>query len=241
MKKQVILSKDNAKTIKGEKEGIKTFIVYLAPYMQNNKGINLCSHASEGCVKSCLFGSGRGGMFTSVEEARVKKTNFFVNNRTEFLTQLIKEIKSVTKNNKNVFIRLNGTSDIPFEKFKIEGKNIFQHFPSVQFYDYTKNHIRMYKYLNNEFTSNYHLTFSRSETNEKESLKVLSSGGSVAMVFDKLPTEYYGYKVIDGDINDLRPLDEKNVIIGLKFKKLTKKGADNLVPFETNFVIKTIK
>lgn len=237
MKTQKLLSKDNAKTIKGEKEGIKTFIVYLSPFTQNEKGINLCSHASEGCVKSCLFGSGRGGMFTSVEEARIKKTNFFVNNRENFLTQLIKEIKSVTKNNNKVFIRLNGTSDIPFEKFKIDGKNIFEHFPSVQFYDYTKNPLRMFKYLKNELPKNYYLTFSRSETNENICLYVLKMGGSVAMVFNKLPNKYKGFKVIDGDINDLRPLDDKNVIVGLKFKKLTKKGADNITPFKSNFVI----
>ena len=157
------------------------------------------------------------------------------------MEQLKKEIRAfIIKCKKQKFkpcIRLNGTSDIPFEKFKIEGKNIFEHFPNVQFYDYTKNHIRMYKFLDNLFPANYHLTFSRSETNDKESMKVLSMGGNVAMVFDKVPETYEGYHVIDGDKNDLRPLDERNVIVGLKFKKLTKKGADNITPFTSNFVI----
>jgi hypothetical protein len=40
---------------KGEKLGYTTYIMYLAPYTQNSKGINLCSHASVGCAKACLF------------------------------------------------------------------------------------------------------------------------------------------------------------------------------------------
>jgi len=123
-------------------------------------------------------------------------------------------------------IRLNGTSDIPWEKFKIrDNKNIFELHPTIQFYDYTKNYIRFEK----ELPKNYHLTFSMSEINKAKSLELLGKGHNVAMVFgikdvNQLPTEYLGYKVINGDESDLRFLDDKNVIVGLKYKLMTGKG-----------------
>ena len=110
-------------------------------------------------------------------------------------------------------------------------------FPDVQFYDYTKNYLRFDKVL----PSNYHLTFSRSETNEAKSLELLKRGFNVAMVFDKLPTEYQGFEVINADNDDLRFLDPKGVICGLKYKKMTGKGGaeKNKVAFESGFVIRT--
>lgn len=238
MKRQTLLTTNNAKTLKGGKMGYKTYIMYLAPYTQNSQGINLCSHASAGCASACLFGSGRGGMFSMVEEARKKKTEYFLSSRTEFMYQLKSEIERAVRVNKDkaiVTIRLNGTSDIPFEKYKVfEGKNIFEIFPDVQFYDYTKNHIRFLK----ELPSNYHLTFSRSETNHDKAMELLRSGFNVAMVFDKTPQIYEGFEVINGDNDDLRFLDKKNVIVGLRYKKLTSKGADNTTAFVTGFAIK---
>ena len=68
------------------------------------------------------------------------------------------------------------------------------------------------------------MTFSRSETNNDISIELLKAGHNVAMVFTKLPDTYMGYKVINGDDNDLRFLDEDNVIVGLKYKKITGKG-----------------
>ena len=35
---------------------------------------------------------------------------------------------------------------------------------------------------------------------------------------NKLPKTYMGYKVVDGDNHDLRFLDKKNIIVGLKIK-----------------------
>ena len=110
-------------------------------------------------------------------------------------------------------------------------------FPDAQFYDYTKNYVRLEK---RTLPKNYHITFSRSETNEAKALEMLNLGYNSAFVFDKLPTSYKGFKVVDGDKNDLRFLDEKNVIVGLKYKKLTGKGADNSKGIKSNFVIETI-
>ncbi len=83
-------------------------------------------------------------------------------------------------------------------------------FSDVQFYDYTK----IVKTFDRVLPANYHLTFSRSESNQAEVLKVLANGGNVAVVFNNLPETYLGYKVISGDETDLRFLDEKNVIVG---------------------------
>jgi len=241
MKRKPLLSTNNKKTMKGEKLGYMTYILYMSPFTQNSKGINVCSHASKGCAEACLVGSGFGGMYINVMEGRRNKTEYFLSSRVEFLTQIKDEIAKVIKKNEGkaiVTIRLNGTSDIPYEKFKIfEGKNIFELYPNIQFYDYTKNYLRFDKVL----PSNYHLTFSRSETNHKKALELLGRGFNVAMVFDKLPAIYNGYKVVNGDENDLRFLDEQNVIVGLKYKKMTGKGANNGLAFTSGFAIDTTK
>lgn len=240
LKKQVLLTTNNVKTMKGEKLGYKTYILYMSSYNDNSKGINLCSHASKGCATACLVGSGMGGLYTTVQQARRKKSDFFNSNRVEFLYQLFDEITKVVKKSENDFIptfRLNGTTDIRWEKFRVfdnNTKNIFEMFPSVQFYDYTKNHLR----FNQTLPSNYHLTFSRSESNNDKAMELLKRGFNVAMVFDKTPTDYKGFVVVNGDETDLRFLDEKNVIVGLKYKNLTGKGADNNEAFESGFAIR---
>jgi hypothetical protein len=239
IKRNPLLTTDNVKTTKGNKLGYITYIMYLSPFTFNSKGINLCSHASKGCAESCLVGSGFGGMFPKVNEARVKRTEYYLSSRVEFINQLHTEIVKAIKKNKDkaiLTIRLNGTSDIGFEKFKIfedNTKNIFEMFPDIQFYDYTKNYTRFDKVL----PKNYHLTFSRSEINHEKSLAVLKKGYNVAMVFDKVPDTFEGYEVVNGDNDDLRFLDKPNVIVGLRYKKMTGKGADNKKAFDSGFVI----
>jgi hypothetical protein len=238
-----LLSTVNAKTVKGEKLGYTTYIMYLAPHTQNSKGINLCSHASKGCAKACLFGSG-AARFEEVQNGKRNKTEYYLADRKGFMLQLVKEITKAERLHgaiegeeqigrtgkviryKKFAIRLNGTADIPFEKIKLDsGLNIFETFPNVQFYDYTKNPKRFEK----KQSANYHLTFSRSEDNDKVAEDLLSKGHNVAIVFgvknvNDLPTTYKGYKVINGDETDLRFLDESNVVIGLKYKLVTGKG-----------------
>lgn len=238
-KSKNLLTFNNVKTIKSLKYGMHTYIMYLAPFTQNAKGKNHCSHASAGCIEACLFGSGFGGMYTTVEIRRINKTNYFVAERQNFLNQLVSEITKLSnkhaKKGESLCIRLNGTSDIAWEKFKIkDGKSIMELFPNVQFYDYTKNYLR----FNRVLPENYHLTFSRSEKNDENVEDLLSKGHNVAVVFDELPETYKGYKVINGDESDLRFKDEKNVIVGLKYKKLTGKGADNSKAFESGFALK---
>ena len=237
-----LLSSNNAKTVKGEKKNFKTFILYMSPFTQNSKGVNLCPMASEGCASACLFESGFGGIYTNVKQGRIEKTEFYLSNRIAFLDKLVAEITKLENKYKDseftLAIRLNGTTDISYEKqITSNGKTIFDTFPNVIFYDYTKNYTRFRKAL----PSNYHLTFSRSEINEEISMDLLSKGHNVAMVFDKLPETYKGYKVVNGDETDLRFLDEKNVIVGLKYKKNTGKGGreKNIEALQSGFVIVT--
>ena len=244
MYNKTLLTSNNAKTIKGEKKQFKTFILYMSPFTLNSKGVNLCPMASEGCANSCLFESGFGGIYTSVKNGRTEKTEFYLSDRIGFLDKLVNEITKLEKKFKDseytLAIRLNGTTDISYEKqITSNGKTIFDTFPNVQFYDYTKNYTRFKKQL----PGNYHLTFSRSEINNEIAMDILSKGFNVAMVFDKLPDTYMGYKVINGDETDLRFLDEQNVIVGLKYKKMTGLGGakKNIEAFTSGFVIATEK
>lgn len=236
-KKSTLLTKNNHKTVKGEKLGYLTYILYMSPYTDNSMGINLCPHASDGCSSACIFKTGLGGMYSTVQQGRRNKTEWYLQDRNSFLDKLDKEIGDAIKRNKDMIVtfRLNGTSDIRYEKLKVrENKTIFELYPDVQFYDYTKNPNRMTETM----PSNYHLTFSRSETNDAICMELLSKGYNVAFVFDKIPERYLGYEVINGDENDLRFLDKKGVIVGLKYKMNTGKGADNKKPFDIGFVIR---
>lgn len=234
-----LLTTRNVKTIKSLKKGITTYILYMSPFNQNSKGKNICPMATKGCAEACLFSSGKGGIDT-VRNGRTNKTEFFLRNRELFLNKIYSEIAQIELKHKieggDFTIRLNGTSDISWEKFKIkDGKTIFDLFPNVQFYDYTKNYLR----FKSSLPKNYYLTFSRSEENDAIAMDLLKKNINVAIVFDKVPSEFRGYKVIDGDENDLRYLDEKGVIVGLRYKKVVKKGFDNEAVFKSGFAIKT--
>jgi len=242
VKRHKLLSTNNAKTIKGAKLGYVTYILYMSPFRANSTGKNVCSHASQGCAEACLVGSGFGGMFTGVMKGRVERTEYFLSSRIEFLHQVKDEITKALKKHKDdaiVTIRLNGTSDLPYENFRVfeGGKNIFEMFPKVQFYDYTKNYLRFDKQL----PKNYHLTFSRSEKNHSKALEMLERGFNVAMVFEKVPKKFEGFKVINGDESDLRFKDAKNVIVGLRYKKMTGLNSNNKLAFESGFAISTPK
>jgi len=229
---QTLLNSGNSKTSKGEKLGYITYGLHLAP--ANLSGFNVCQDASKGCAIACLNTAGRGQM-TMVQQARIKKTLLFFRQKEKFLIQLSNEIgkciKQAKKKNMIPCFRLNLTSDLPWEKIKLFNVSLIDSFPDVQFYDYTKSAERMTAFVNGEMPSNYHLTFSRSETNGAIALAILRSSGNVAMVFRKsIPLTYFGHDVIDGDETDLRFLDGKGKIIGLKEKGLAKKD-------ETGFVL----
>jgi len=213
--KKLLNIDNNAKTIKGQKYGYMTAILYLAP--SNLSGFNVCAMASEGCRDACLNTAGHGA-FSNVQLGRINKTRWYVQERDTFLTQLRKEIKLfiIRAKKKELIpcVRLNGTSDIPWET-----TGIFEEFPNLIFYDYTKIYKRAVKFVNGQLPSNYHLTYSLNEDNIKEAFDILSKGGNISAVFrHELPDTYKSYKVINADESDLRFTDNKNVICGLKAK-----------------------
>jgi hypothetical protein len=220
----------NAKTSKND---IKTFILYLAPHNLNYKGITLCKDASVNCIKVCLNTAGMG-IFSNVQNARINKANFYVSDKKVFLAQLLKEIKKEIKKasdkNEKIAFRLNGTSDIDFlyllDKHFNFNVDLLQ-YDKVFFYDYTKSLARAKRYQNYR---NYTLTFSKSESNEKETNEALNLGINVAAVFSNdLPKTYKGIKVVDADKTDLEMLKYKNVILGLKAKGKARKDTSGFV------------
>jgi hypothetical protein len=220
----------DAKTVKGIKYGYLTAIQYLSPAKES--GVNLCTFASNGCKAACLYTAGRGAT-DIIKRARLARTKLFLSNKYAYFSKLILEIQKLERRAKreNLIpcVRLNGTSDIPFEKIKFYDKTIFQWFPHVQFYDYTKNPNRT------NIPINYHLTFSRSETNEETALQKLKSGSNVAVVFrNKLPKKWNGFNVTNGDLSDLRFLDKINSVVGLIEKGKAKQDESNFVVDTTN-------
>ena len=227
-----LLNSGNAKTRKGEKRGYITYGIHLAP--SNLSGFNVCQFASNGCAEACLNTAGRGAM-TSVQKARIAKTRLFFTAKDLFMDSLWSEvsaaIKAANRKSMTAVFRLNLTSDLPWHKLTYNGKTIMQAFPEAQFYDYTKDSRRVIDWSLGLLRHNYHLTFSRSETSQNHDLKsLLNEGINVAIVFaDQLPLSWDGYRVIDGDLDDLRFLDPKGVVVGLRAKGRGKVDASGFV------------
>jgi hypothetical protein len=208
-----LLTRANAKIVKGERRGFVTFILHLAPAKLS--GYEVCGGSSPECRRLCLNISGRG-KFDATQQARIKKTKWFFEDRNSFMAQLVKDISAAIRygmrNNLVVCIRLNGTSDIPWESIRCGNfENIMERYPFVQFYDYTK-------LLGRTMPSNYHLTFSLSETNQDKAKIAMAQGMNIAVVFDHIPLMWQGMPVISGDEDDLRFLDPQNHVIGLQAK-----------------------
>ena len=224
-----LLSTGNPKLMKGEKKGYLSFVLHLAP--ADLSGKEVCPKRTAGCTAACLNTAGRGGIYKKgestnvIQQARIRKTKMFFEQREEFLVAIEKDIrlgiKQAEKKGLIPCFRLNGTSDISWEKY-----GIIEKFPEVQFYDYTKVRNRKVGHL-----KNYHLTFSKADGNDMDVRLAANAGMNVAAVFDKVPDEYIGRQVIDGDETDLRFLDPKGVIVGLKAKGKAKKDT-------TGFVVK---
>ena len=214
-----LLSASNTKIIKGEGKGYKTYILHLAPYTVAGRG-NVCPKATPGCIAGCLNLSGHGGMIpkgettNAVQRARIRKTQYFFDNRDAFMLDLAadigKAIKQAARQGLTPVFRLNGTSDLSWEKYTVgdTGRNVFELFPEIQFYDYTAvlgRKIAQYP--------NYHLTFSRKESNDADVKKALKMGLNVAAVYDQIPDGMYS-----ADNDDLRFLDPVVGMMGLKVK-----------------------
>jgi len=216
-----LLTTANFKTVKGEKLGVLTGILYLAP--AKISGYEVCPRRSAGCTAACLYTAGMGA-FSNVQQARINKTKMYFEDRPNFLFQLEKDIKALVKKanklNMKPAIRLNGTSDINWMSSGIMDK-----FPDVQFYDYTK----VLRRLKDKIPANYNITFSKSEDNNSECETALELGFNVAAVFKNLPQQYMGRQVINGDETDVRFADGKGVVIGLTAKGKARKDLSGFV------------
>ena len=171
------------------------------------------------CKEACLDNAGRARIFKTIHKARDRKTKLFLEDRETFMTMLYADIEKFIRycerRNKRPALRLNGTSDIQWETIKHEGVTVFEKFPQIQFYDYTKIPNRKVSKI-----PNYHLTWSYSEANKKYADYFDSLKYNVAVVFKEgLPKTFKGLRVIDGDKTDMRFLDgDDRVVVGLKAK-----------------------
>lgn len=229
-----LLSTANPKIQKGTKFGYLSFILHLAP--SDLSGKNTCPKATPGCRAACLNTAGRGGMFKRgettnvIQKARIRKTKYFFENRDAFMqdlmTDICKAINYAERKGLTPVFRLNGTSDLSWEKYVVNGQgdNIFQMFHMVQFYDYTKVLGRKVKHI-----PNYHLTFSKADGNDSDVAQAMEQGMNVTVVFDKIPETYMGKPVFNADETDLRFLDPQDVVLGLKAKGRAKKDTTGFV------------
>jgi len=228
----------NPKIVKGDKLSDKylSAIMHLSPI-----NTRICPYQDIAkCKEACLNTAGRGGIFKKgestnvIQEARKRKTDLFLNDRDTFMSLLVKDIEAFVRKcerlGKKPCIRLNGTSDIQWEYELHEGKNMFEHFPQVQFYDYTKIPTRKVSSI-----KNYHLTWSYSQANDKYARLFEQVPYNKAVVFHGgLPRLFKGMKVIDGDTTDMRFLDKANRVIGLKAKGKARQD-------KSGFVIQTLQ
>ena len=229
---------------------LKVMTYFLSLMPSDLSGYNVCPMANRvlkkennknksDCSLVCVAHNGNGN-YSNVKKARIRKTKLFFENKDLFMEQLVFDIFKAINESKNKgfkpTFRLNAYSDIKWEKIKINSfgnATIFELFPNITFYDYTKN-------LNRLIPNNYELTYSH-WGNWEHTKSQIKNGLNVAMVFDKrheLPAKYQGIKVIDGDKTDLRTTenDGKNVIVGLK-AKMSFKNIDNELKKDKSFIV----
>jgi hypothetical protein len=238
-----LLTVGNPKIEKSVAFGYLTAVLHLAPAKLS--GFEVCAGRTDGCTRACLNTAGRGGIAiggmlsyevlmagqrtNAIQLARVRKTRMYFENRSAFMALLVKEIRRFEILARSLglkpAIRLNGTSDIPWERVKtpMGNANIMASFPDIQFYDYTKRANRT------GLPANYSLTFSLADGNDAAAELALANGLNVAAVFFKVPDSYMGTRVINGDEHDLRFLDPRGVIAGLKAKGNAKRDTSGFV------------
>ena len=208
----------SAKIDKSVKVGVLSRVLYLT------SGVT-CSRATASCLAVCL-GHSSGKMRTQqATDARDRRTALYYEDQEHFFNLLYDDIRSLQVEAKNTgmlpALRLNGTSDIPWERLH---NQVFSDFPDLVFYDYTKIPNRVFEFLSGRiddkpFPANYHITFSVSEQNAHEAIKVLQAGGNAAVVFwPNTPSSFGPFDVIDGDKHDARFLDPSPCIVGLSAK-----------------------
>ena len=216
----------NPKVMKNMLKGVLASPLHLSP--ASLSGFNVCPQSSAGCRNACLHSAGNPLYKAGKYKARLAKTKAYFEERKAFVALIAFEIEALQikalRMGMQCAVRLNATSDIAWERVAVnvngtDYKNLMEAFPKCEFYDYTKVTKRAIAWGKAKaWPSNYHITFSKAEDNDHAVKLVLAAGGNVAAVFDKVPSEWNGTQVIDGDEHDFRPLDPRGCIVGLKAK-----------------------
>lgn len=220
-------TESNPKLAKGEKLGVLSKPHNLSPASES--GWNMCAQASLGCIAACLHTAGNPVYLPAKIQARLQRTRAFMTMRKVYVALMAFELQALETKAKRLNMaaawRPNTTSDYPFHSVALEVdgvkvKSLIHAFPNIEAYDYTKITKKALQWAAGLLPSNYHITFSKSESNDSDVAKVLKTGGNVAVVFSskQLPQTWGGYRVIDGDVSDVRFMDSPNVIVGLKAK-----------------------
>ncbi len=234
-------SRTNPKTAKQlDVLKIEGVIHHMSPAKLADGKRTVCAWSTHGCRSTCLNTSGRsqvkGDLTTNnlsvymIHRSRIGKTLSFLKDRKGYAAAIEKELKNLVKRadkkGYKATARLNGTSDVPWEKY-ID----MEEYPSVSFYDYTKGMTRMRSFLRGKLAENYDLTFSYSEeTTPAQVHEIIRKGGNVAVVFRKeMPKTCMGHKVISGMDHDFRYLDKKGRIVGLIARGRAKKDTSGFV------------
>ena len=246
------------KTVKGVRHGFSTAILYLAPWTASGKSV--CPVAAlAGCGESCLNVSGRGAIApggavistpagelpdNAIQRARLTRTALYHSSRDEFMAQLVAEVEAFVRRAERLqltpAIRLNGTSDIAYERRHpvtrngIDYPSIMAAFPTVQCYDYTK---RAHRFAH-ELPPNYHLTLSYSEANPAYAARCIAAherGAALAVVVRDAKRKSEALAgiargpIVDGDAHDLRFLDGAGTCVALKAKGKAKRDTSGFV------------
>lgn len=233
-------TESNPKLVKGEKLGVLSKPHNLSPASES--GWNMCAQASAGCIAACLHTAGNPVYLKGKLSARLQRTRAFMTMRKAYVALIAFELEALELKAKRLNMtpawRPNTTSDYPFHTvaLTVNGKpvkSLIHAFPNVEAYDYTKITKKALQWAAGLLPSNYHITFSKSESNDDDVAKVIKAGGNVAVVFDTkaLPDTWQGTPVINGDESDVRFFDKAGVVVGLKAK-------GEAIGDESGFVVK---
>ena len=190
--------------------------LYLAP-ATHIEGLNTCKNSGL-CVHGCIAFTGFLGLHhqKTIQDRTLALYHYTERYLVDMLRELYIQSFKASIDDKSLYIRLNGTSDLPFYKV-LDMDAIVSDFNGLAgFYDYTK-----YPVVKNPWSS-YHLTYSYSETTKK----IHNSFDRVAIVVTKkdkikLLNEHPAV-FCDGDAHDIRPLDNHKYIL-LQGKRATTK------------------
>lgn len=190
--------------------------LYLSPAV-SIAGLNTCKFKGL-CEKGCIAFTGHMGLHH--QDTIAYRTLALFHHTKTYLLDVVKAIAvqafKASIEGKEIYIRLNGSSDLPFYKV-LDMDSMTKDITGLAgFYDYTK-----YPVVNNPWDS-YHLTYSLSERT-KEIHSMFDRVAIVVSKKDKVKLLNDYPKIFsDGDLHDIRPLDKTRLVL-LQGKRATTK------------------